>query len=66
MAKIYKPISDQEAKATLTTLQYDVTKKSGTERAFDNPYWNNKEEGIYVDLLSGEPLFSSIDRSDGY
>lgn len=47
---------------TLTPLQYKVTQKSGTERPFDNTYWDNKREGIYVDVVSGEPLFSSIDK----
>jgi peptide-methionine (R)-S-oxide reductase len=48
----------------LTPLQYQVTQKEGTERAYDNAYWNNKEEGIYVDIVSGEPLFSSKDKYD--
>lgn len=46
----------------LTPLQYKVTQENGTERAFDNEYWDNKEEGIYVDIVSGEPLFSSTDK----
>ena len=46
----------------LTPLQYKVTQQNGTERAFDNEYWNNKEEGIYVDVVSGEPLFSATDK----
>lgn len=46
----------------LTDLQYKVTQKDGTERPFDNAYWDNKEPGIYVDVVSGEPLFSSIDK----
>lgn len=56
--------SDDELKQQLTDLQYDVTQHEGTERAFDNEYWNNKEEGIYVDIVSGEPLFSSKDKYD--
>jgi len=48
----------------LTPLQHHVTQEGGTERAFDNKYWDNKEEGIYVDLVSGEPLFSSTDKYD--
>lgn len=48
----------------LTPLQYDVTQKQATERAFDNSYWNNHESGIYVDIVSGEPLFSSTDKYD--
>ncbi len=45
-------------------MQYQVTQQCGTERAFDNEYWNNKREGIYVDIVSGEPLFSSLDKYD--
>ena len=48
----------------LTPLQYEVTQKEGTEPAFRNEYWNNKKEGIYVDIASGEPLFSSLDKYD--
>jgi peptide methionine sulfoxide reductase msrA/msrB len=43
-------------------LQYEVTQKDGTEPAFQNEYWDNKREGIYVDIVSGEPLFSSMDK----
>lgn len=46
----------------LTPLQYEVTQKSGTEPPFKNKYWDNNEEGIYVDIISGEPLFSSTDK----
>jgi len=46
----------------LTPLQYKVTQEDGTERPFDNEYWDNKREGIYVDVVSGEPLFSSTDK----
>lgn len=49
---------------SLTPLQFDVTQKEGTERPFDNPYWDNKTPGIYVDVVSGEPLFSSRDKYD--
>jgi peptide methionine sulfoxide reductase msrA/msrB len=48
----------------LTPLQYEVTQKEGTERPFQNEYWDNKKEGIYVDIVSGEPLFSSLDKYD--
>jgi peptide methionine sulfoxide reductase msrA/msrB len=48
----------------LTPLQYKVTQNNGTEPAFNNEYWNNKGEGIYVDIVSGEPLFSSLDKYD--
>ena len=64
MSKEYHAISDKEARSKLTELQYNVIKKEGTERAFSNEYWDNKEEGIYVDQLSGEPLFSSKDKYD--
>jgi len=49
---------------TLTPLQYKVVRENGTEPAFKNEYWDNKKEGIYVDIVSGEPLFSSIDKYD--
>ena len=48
----------------LTELQYRVTQQDGTERAFDNIYWDNHEAGIYVDVVSGQPLFSSRDKYD--
>ena len=54
----------QEKIDKLTALQYKVTQESGTERPFDNTYWDNKREGIYVDVVSGEPLFSSTDKYD--
>lgn len=54
--------SNQELKKSLTKIQYQVTQEDGTERAFKNEYWDNKEEGIYVDIVSGEPLFSSTDK----
>jgi methionine-R-sulfoxide reductase len=54
--------TDAELRQRLTPLQYDVTRKSGTERPFNNTYWNNHEAGIYVDIISGEPLFSSADK----
>jgi len=56
--------SDEELKKDLTPLQYEVTQECGTEPAFKNEYWNNKKEGIYVDRVSGEPLFSSLDKFD--
>ncbi len=49
---------------TLSETQYKVTQEDATERAFDNEYWDNKEEGIYVDVVSGEPLFSSKHKYD--
>ena len=54
--------SDEELRTTLTPLQYDVTQNEATERAFSNEYWDNKQEGIYVDIISGQPLFSSADK----
>jgi len=54
--------SDEELRQRLTPLQYKVTRKDGTEPPFDNAYWNNHEPGIYVDIISGVPLFSSIDK----
>ncbi len=54
--------SKVELKARLTPLQYYVTQENGTERAFQNEYWNNRKDGIYVDIVSGEPLFSSKDK----
>ena len=60
----FKKPSADELKKTLTPLQYQVTQQSGTERAFSNEYWNNHEPGIYVDVVSGEPLFSSLDKFD--
>ncbi len=56
--------SDEELRKKLTPLQFKVTRENGTEPAFRNEYWNNKEEGIYVDVVSGEPLFSSRDKFD--
>ena len=53
-----------DLKKTLTPLQYEVTQENGTEPAFQNEYWNNHKEGIYVDVVSGEPLFSSTDKFD--
>ena len=58
----YKKPSDVELKNKLTPLQYSVTQKNDTERAFNNEYWNEKREGIYVDIVSGEVLFSSKDK----
>lgn len=54
--------SKEELKKTLTPLQYKVTQEEGTEKAFDNEYWDETREGIYVDIVSGEPLFSSKDK----
>ncbi|MFE9958552.1 peptide-methionine (R)-S-oxide reductase MsrB [Micromonospora sp. NPDC005299] len=53
-----------EAVSRLSPEQHRVTQEGGTEPAFDNPYWNSKEQGIYVDVVSGEPLFASADKYD--
>lgn len=58
-----KPDS-KELKARLTPMQYQVTQESGTEPPFQNEFWNNHREGLYVDVVSGEPLFSSKDKFD--
>lgn len=60
----YKKPSDAELRARLTPEQYDVTQKAATETPFHNEYWNNHKPGIYVDVVSGEPLFSSTDKFD--
>jgi len=60
--KKYTKPSEEELKKKLTDLQYKVTQKEGTERAFNNEYWDNHKAGIYVDIVSGEPLFSSKDK----
>jgi peptide methionine sulfoxide reductase msrA/msrB len=59
---VYTKPSDEELRQQLTPMQYKVTQKDGTEPPFNNEYWNNKEAGIYVDIVSGEPLFSSLDK----
>lgn len=58
----YRKPSQDELKKELTPIQYDVTQKNGTEPAFKNEYWDNHKPGIYVDIVSGEPLFSSLDK----
>jgi len=58
----YKKPTDSELRESLTPLQYKVTQKEGTEPPFDNAFWDNKLQGIYVDIVSGEPLFSSQDK----
>jgi methionine-R-sulfoxide reductase len=58
----YKKPSDSELKQKLTPIQYKVTQHEGTEAPFNNEYWDNHEEGIYVDVVSGEALFSSRDK----
>ncbi len=62
-AAYLKP-DDESLRQKLTAMQYKVTQKEGTEPPFKNEYWDNKKEGIYVDIVSGEPLFSSLDKYD--
>lgn len=63
MQPFQKPSKD-ELKKKLNSMQFRVTQEAGTEPAFENAYWNNHKPGIYVDLVSGEPLFSSLDKFD--
>jgi peptide-methionine (R)-S-oxide reductase len=65
-ATTYKKPSDAELRQRLTPIEYDVTQKDATERPFENPYWDNHKPGIYVDVVSGEPLFSSLDKYDSH
>jgi peptide methionine sulfoxide reductase msrA/msrB len=63
MRTYHKP-DEATLRKMLSPLQYEVTQREGTERPFQNEYWDNKKEGIYVDIVSGEPLFSSTDKFD--
>ena len=63
MSDFMKP-SDQDLRTRLTREQYEVTQHEGTEPPYRNQYWNNHDDGIYVDVVSGEPLFSSLDKYD--
>ena len=62
--KVFVKPSDSEIRRKLTPLQYGVTQREDTETPFRNIYWDNHEPGIYVDIVSGEPLFSSLDKYD--
>ncbi len=62
--KSFQKPTDAELRGRLTPSQYQVTQHEGTERAFTGEYWNHEEEGIYVDVVSGEALFSSLDKYD--
>ena len=62
----WKKPSDADLRRTLTPEQYEVTQHEGTERPFHNAYWDNHAAGIYVDVVSGEPLFSSLDKYDSH
>lgn len=64
MTQSFSKPADDELKKRLTPIQYDVTQRDGTEPPFRNEYWDNHEPGIYVDVVSGEPLFSSLDKFD--
>ena len=64
--KTYTKPSDKELRERLTPQQYEVTQHESTERPFQNEYWDNKEAGLYVDIVSGEPLFSSLDKFDAH
>ena len=61
--KFVKP-EEKELKSLLSPLQFDVTQHEGTERPFKNEFWDNKADGIYVDIVSGEPLFCSVHKYD--
>ena len=65
MSEFKKPSQD-ELKQQLNNLQYQVTQEEGTEPPFNNLYWDNTAPGIYVDIVSGEPLFSSLDKFDAH
>jgi len=64
--KTYTKPSDKELRERLTSEQYQVTQHEATERPFQNEFWDNKESGLYVDIVSGEPLFSSLDKFDAH
>jgi methionine-R-sulfoxide reductase len=63
MKTFTKPL-ESELRKRLTSEQFHVTQEEGTERPFQNEFWNNHEQGLYVDVVSGEPLFSSLDKFD--
>ena len=63
---LFQKPSDGELRKRLTPLQYEVTQQDGTEPPFRNEYWNNEKDGIYVDIVSGEVLFSSKDKFDSH
>jgi len=66
MAMTYQKPDDSALRQKLTPMQYNVTQQQGTEPPFNNAYWNNEQPGIYVDIVSGEPLFSSLDKFDSH
>jgi len=63
-SQLYKKPTKEELKAKLSPQQYNCTQEDGTEAPFQNAYWDNKADGIYVDITTGEPLFSSLDKYD--
>ena len=64
--KTYTKPSESELRERLTSQQYEVTQHEATERPFQNEFWDHKEPGLYVDIVSGEPLFSSLDKYDSH
>lgn len=62
--KTYQKPSQQELRQRLTPRQYEITQEAGTEPPFQNEFWDHKQAGIYVDIVSGEPLFSSLEKFD--
>ncbi len=64
MSKKYEKPSNDELRKRLSPMAYEITQRCGTEPPFANEYWNNHEPGLYVDAVSGEPLFSSVDKFD--
>jgi methionine-R-sulfoxide reductase len=64
--KNYMKPSDEELRQKLTPMQYEVTQNEGTEPPFQNEFWDSREEGLYVDIVSGEPLFSSKEKFDSH
>lgn len=62
----YKKLDEQKLREQLNDVQYQVTQQDATEPPFDNAYWDNHAAGIYVDIVSGEPLFSSLDKFDAH
>ena len=64
--KTYTKPPEAELRKRLTSQQYEVTQHEATERPFQNEYWDHKEPGLYVDIVSGEPLFSSLDKYDSH
>lgn len=63
--RFVKP-SDAELRQRLTPIQYQITQQDGTERPYRNEYWNHHEAGLYVDIVTGEPLFASVDKYDSH